>query len=87
MTKRFTYDGMDIEDNVEMIEYAICTSDGGLRVTELLNMLHEENQRLKKEKDSLIQGIQDSAKMSVDGIVKSMDKNFTIDTKYYRRRL
>ncbi|MBQ6219935.1 MAG: hypothetical protein IJH63_00800 [Methanobrevibacter sp.] len=46
--KRFTYDGMDIEDNVEMIEYAICTSDGGLRVTALLNELAEENEQLKQ---------------------------------------
>ena len=47
--KRFTYDGMDIEDNVEMIEYAICTSDGGLRVTALLNELAEENEQLKQQ--------------------------------------
>lgn len=81
--KRFTVEKNDkwiaILDNGETIgnAYHICG---------LLNKLYEENKKLKKERDSLIQGIQGAAKMGADGIVKSMEQNFTIDTKYYRRR-
>ena len=52
--KRFRYDGVDIEDNVEMVEYAICTSEGGSKVTGLLNELVEENEQLKQSIDNLM---------------------------------
>ena len=39
-------------------------------VVDLLNELHEENQRLKGEIDNFIKGIQESAKLSADSIIK-----------------
>ena len=82
------------DDNIEFLmqdKLLLPIYDGKKRlnlkeVYNLLNELNDKNEQLKKEKDALIQGIQDNAKIAADGMVKSMEQNFTIDTKYYRRR-
>lgn len=38
----------------------------------LLNRIHEENEQLRKQNQELIQGIQETAKISANGITKPM---------------
>ena len=75
--KRFRYDGVDIEDNVEMVEYAICTSEGGSKVTGLLNELVEENEQLKQSIDNLMDSDawwEKKAKQRVEELEKENEK-------------
>ena len=87
--KRFTlkpYDGItcDVFDNG--IEIANVHRDDAKGLVECLNALHEENEELKKERDSLIQGIVNTAKDGAKATVKvweSKNKVPTIRKGYY----
>ena len=43
---------------------------GTNKVVKLLNALHDENEQLRKENQTLIQGIQDTAKQGAETITK-----------------
>ena len=53
-------------------------------VVELLNQLHEENEKLKKERDSLAQGMVNTAKDSADIITKVWESKHKIPTERIR---
>ena len=83
--KRFTeiVSTQKVIDNLTGNEYH-CLIDNEL--LELLNELHEENQRLKKENNSLIDGIKNTAKQGADlstKIWQSKNTPATITGRYY----
>ena len=84
--KRFTFhhdvDGVDYIEDENNGFCLICDE----LMCSLLNELHEENQRLKKENNSLIDGIKNTAKQGADlstKIWQSKNTPTTITGRYY----
>jgi hypothetical protein len=87
--KRFTINNdMDFNDKIETYElnciidnenktfYFIADSIENVQLfVKRLNELHEENQRLKKQINGLINGIQETSKMSADAITKQWSED------------
>ena len=69
MTERFIVDDCGTLIDMESRNTYDYVSD----VCGLLNELHEENMRLRKEVQGFIKGIQDSSKMSAEAIMKGRD--------------
>lgn len=89
--KRFTIGDRTLQEVYECCIPAIL--DGGIpctqsQVLKLLNELHEENQKLRKENNSLISGIRNCAKQGADfstEIWESQNKLKTINFGYYEK--
>lgn len=82
--KRFTMGYGKYIDNENNIEYDEKWESW--KICELLNELYEENQRLKKENNSLIDGIKNTAKQGADlstKIWQSKNTPTTITGRYY----
>lgn len=67
MTKRFMVDDCGTLIDMQTRDTFDYVSD----VCKLLNELHEENERLNGEIQGFIKGIQETAKVSADGIMKT----------------
>jgi hypothetical protein len=84
--KRFTSDGLWIEDNVRQHSFHVTIENNVYALTDLLNILAEENEQLRKENQTLIQGIQDTAKQGAETIIKLWESKHqpkTIKRGYY----
>lgn len=73
--KRFTLGvcerGLGLTDNETKEQYLEVDDTTLIRLCEVLNELSEENKRLKGEIQGFIVGIQETAKISADGIMKT----------------
>lgn len=85
IVKNIMFDGDCIVDTTDDGYYTTDKQDLE-NLCELLNELVEENQRLRKENQTLIQGIQDTAKQGAETIIKvweSKNQPKTIKRGYY----